>query len=98
MTPKVSATDSLEVLLRKSRILRWNVETISFSPNGFDAYFLFKGLLVLFAGLMFLQGLAFFYRSLLEFREGPGSEKKHHESDWSLEAPQEPEPVPARTP
>ena len=85
VTPKVSATDTLEMLLRKSRIIRWNVETISFSPNGFDAYFLFKVLLVSFAGLMFLQGVAFFYRSLLEFLEGPESENKYKDLDDSLD-------------
>ena len=73
VTPKVSVTDKLEMLERKARIMRWNVETISFSPNGFDGYFLFKVLLVSFAGLMFLQGLAFFYRNLLEYIEGPES-------------------------
>jgi hypothetical protein len=37
----------------QARIFRWNVETIGFSPNGFNAYFLFKVLIVLFcvAGL-----------------------------------------------
>ncbi len=87
VTPKVSATDSLEILLRKSRILRWNVETIGFSPNGFDAYFLFKVLLVSFAGLMFLQGLAFFYRSLLEYLEGVESENRYKDLDRTLEDP-----------
>ncbi|MDE0112798.1 MAG: C4-dicarboxylate ABC transporter permease [Albidovulum sp.] len=81
VTPKISATDKLELLERKSRLLKWNVETIGFSPNGFDAYFLFKILLVSFAGMMFLQGIAFFYRSLLEFIEGPDAEGRYLDKD-----------------
>ncbi len=81
ITPKVSASDTLEALLRKSRIMKWNVETIGFSPSGFDAYFLFKVLLLLFAGLMFLQAIAFFYRSLLELREGEESDNKFMDKD-----------------
>jgi len=76
ITPKVSATDSLELLLRKSKVLKWNVETIGFSPNGFDAYFLFKVLLLAFVMMLYIQAVAFFYRSLLEWREGPASENK----------------------
>ena len=48
VTPKVSVTDKLEILMRKAKIMKWNVETIGFSPNGFDGYFLFKVLLVAF--------------------------------------------------
>ena len=81
VTPKVSALDSLEILARKAQLLRWNVETIGFSPNGFDAYFLFKVLLIAFAGLMFLQGLGHFYRSLLEFREGEASANRYRDLD-----------------
>ncbi len=81
VTPKVSVTDKFEILLRKSKIMKWNVETIGFSPNGFDGYFLFKILLVSFAGLMFLQGLAFFYRNLLEYLEGPDSFGKYLDLD-----------------
>jgi TRAP-type mannitol/chloroaromatic compound transport system permease small subunit len=76
-TPKVSASDTLELLLRKSKVLKWNVETIGFSPNGFDAYFLFKVLLVSFVLMLYLQAVAFFYRSLLEWREGEASENKY---------------------
>ena len=65
----------------QSRIFRWNVETIGFSPNGFNAYFLFKLLLVAFAGLVFLQAIAFFYRSFLEWKEGPKSEGKYLDKD-----------------
>jgi hypothetical protein len=72
--PKPSASDTLDgLVLRKARALRWNVETIGFSPNGFTAYFLFKVLLVAFAGMIFLHGL---WRSsgarYLEFIEGRG--------------------------
>ncbi|MDD9978656.1 MAG: C4-dicarboxylate ABC transporter permease, partial [Boseongicola sp.] len=81
VTPKPSASDSLDKLLLKSRALRWNVETIGFSPNGFNAYFLFKILLVAFAGLVFLHSIAFFYRSYLEWKEGPESEDKYLDRD-----------------
>jgi len=81
VTPKVSASDSLELLERKSRLLKWNVETIGFSPNGFTAYFLFKVLLVLFAGMVFLHAIAFFYRSYLEWKEGETSEGKYLDKD-----------------
>jgi TRAP-type mannitol/chloroaromatic compound transport system permease small subunit len=81
ITPKVSATDKLSLLERKAQLLKWNVETIGFSPNGFNGYFLFKFLLVGFAFMMMLAAVAFFYRSLLEFREGPESEGKYHDKD-----------------
>ena len=83
VTPKVSASDKLDLMLRKASILRWNVETIGFSPNGFNAYFLFKVLLVAFCGMIFLQGVAFFYRSYLEWREGPMSEDLYLDRDVS---------------
>jgi len=81
IVPKPSASDTLDRLLTKSRALRWNVETIGFSPNGFTAYFLFKVLLVAFAGMVFLQAIAFFYRSYLEFVEGEESENKYLDKD-----------------
>jgi len=81
VTPNPSASDSLEKLLLKSRALKWNVETIGFSPNGFNAYFLFKILLVAYAGLVFLHAIAFFYRSYLEWKEGPESEGKYLDRD-----------------
>lgn len=81
VTPKVSASDQIDMLMRKSRILKWNVETIGFSPNGFNAYFLFKILLVAFAGLVFLHAIAFFYRSYLEYVEGEESEGKYLDRD-----------------
>ena len=81
IVPKPSASDTIERLLAKSRALRWNVETIGFSPNGFTAYFLFKILLVAFAGLVFLHAWAFLMRSFQEFREGEGSENKFKDMD-----------------
>lgn len=81
VTPNPSASDRLELLLRKARLLRWNVETIGFSPNGFNAYFLFKVLLVLFCVMVILQAVAVFYRALLEFREGPESAGKYLDKD-----------------
>ena len=81
IVPNPSASDPLDRLLLKSRALRWSVETIGFSPNGFTAYFLFKILLVAFAGMVFLHAIAFFYRSFLEWREGPESEGKYLDRD-----------------
>ncbi len=81
VTPKISASDKLEGLMLKSRLIRWNVETIAFSPNGFDAYFLFKVLMVAFSGLVFIQAWATLWRSWLEFREGPESAGKFLDRD-----------------
>lgn len=81
IVPNPSASDSLDRLLLKSRALRWNVETIGFSPNGFTGYFLFKILLVAFTALVFLQAVAFFYRSYLEWKEGPESAGKYLDRD-----------------
>ncbi len=81
IVPKPSASDGLDRLILKARALRWNVETIGFSPNGFDGYFLFKILLVSFAGLVFLHGIAFFFRSFLEWKEGEASEGKYLDRD-----------------
>ena len=84
VTPKLSASDAskdIDKLLNKARALKFNVETIGFSPNGFNAYFLFKILLVTFTLLVILQAVAFFYRSYLELREGPASENKHLDKD-----------------
>ena len=81
VVPNPSASDSLERLLQKSRALRWNVETIGFSPNGFNGYFLFKVLLVAYAGLVFLHAIAFFYRSYLEWKEGEVSDGKYLDKD-----------------
>ena len=81
IVPKPSASDTLDRLLLKARAVRWNVETIGFSPSGFNGYFLFKVLLVLFAAMMLLQAAAFFYRSLLEYREGEEAAGKHLDKD-----------------
>lgn len=83
VVPNASASDTLERLLPKARALRWNVETTGFSPNGFSAYILFKVLLLMFVALVFLQAIAFFYRSYLEFREGEASEGKYLDKDLS---------------
>ncbi|EBA11333.1 TRAP transporter small permease subunit [Roseobacter sp. CCS2] len=81
VVPNPSASSSLDRLLTQSRALRWNVETIGFSPNGFNAYFLFKVLLVIFTAMILLQAVAFFYRSYLEWKEGPESEGKNLDKD-----------------
>ena len=81
ITPKVNSTETLERALLKSRAVRWNVETIGFSPNGFNGYFIFKLLIVAFAAMIFLQAVAFFYRSYLEWREGPDSQGKYLDRD-----------------
>lgn len=81
ITPKVSATDPLSRLEAKARILKWNVETIGFSPNGFNAYFLFKVLIVAYCALIFLQAWTFFYRSFLEFVEGEEAAGKNLDKD-----------------
>jgi len=81
VVPNPSASDSLDRLVTKARALRWNVETIGFSPNGFNAYFMFKVLLVTFTFLVMLQAVAFFYRSYLELVEGEESVGKHIDKD-----------------
>ncbi len=78
---KTSASDTLDRLLAKSRVLKWNVETIGFSPNGFTGYFIFKILLVAFAGMIFIHAVAFFMRSFQELREGQSSENKYKDLD-----------------
>jgi TRAP-type mannitol/chloroaromatic compound transport system permease small subunit len=81
IVPKPSASDPLDRLLLKARALKWNVETIGFSPNGFTGYFLFKILLVAFCALVFIHGWAFFWRSYLEWKEGEASENKYLDKD-----------------
>ncbi|MGJ8626722.1 MAG: TRAP transporter small permease subunit [Sulfitobacter sp.] len=81
VTPNPSASDRLDLLLRKSKLLKWNVETIGFSPNGFNGYFLFKLLLIAFCLMVMLQAVAVFYRSWCELREGPESEGKYLDKD-----------------
>jgi len=81
VVPNPSASDTLDKLMLKSRALRWNVETIGFSPSGFNGYFLFKILLVSYAGLVFLQAVSFFFRSFLEWKEGEASAGKYLDKD-----------------
>ena len=81
IVPNPSASDTLDRLLAKSRALRWNVETIGFSPNGFNGYFLFKILLCAFTAMVFLQAMAMFFRSFQEWREGEESENKYLDKD-----------------
>jgi len=81
IVPNPSASKTLDQMMLQSRALRWNVETVSFSPNGFNGYFLFKILLITYAALVFFQGIAFFYRSYLERKEGPASEGKYLSKD-----------------
>jgi TRAP-type mannitol/chloroaromatic compound transport system permease small subunit len=81
IVPKPSASDTLDRLLAKSRVLRWNVETIGFSPNGFNAYFLFKVLLCMFCVLVLLQAIATLYRSYLELVEGEEAANKYLDRD-----------------
>lgn len=81
IVPNPSASDSLDRLVNKARALRWNVETIGFSPNGFTGYFLFKVLLVTFTAMVFIHAIAFFYRSFLEWKEGEESENKYLDKD-----------------
>ncbi len=79
--PAPSASDELDRLIQRAQILRWNVETTGFSPQGFSAYFLFKILLVLFAALVFLQAVSMLWRSIAEYREGEQSEGKNVDRD-----------------
>ena len=81
ITRKVSASDKIELMLRKARVVKWNVETIGFSANGFTAYFLFKVLMVTMVAFIFLQAISFFCRSLAEYREGKDSEGKFLDLD-----------------
>lgn len=82
INPPVSASDTLERLVTaKFRGVRWNPETIGFSPNGFNAYILFKILLVFFVFMVFVQAISFFCRSYLEWKEGPESEGKYLDKD-----------------
>ncbi|PWK62800.1 TRAP transporter small permease subunit [Roseicyclus mahoneyensis] len=81
MTPSVTSTSDLDRMIAQARIFRWNVETIGFSPNGFNAYFLFKILIVLFCVMVFLQAVSFFWRSYLEWVEGEASADKYLDRD-----------------
>jgi TRAP-type mannitol/chloroaromatic compound transport system permease small subunit len=81
IVPPVSPTDPLQRMEMKARALRWNVETVGFSANGFTGYFLFKMLMVAMVGMIFIHAWAFFYRSWLEYVEGPEAEGKHLDLD-----------------
>ena len=87
ITPKVSASDKIELMLRKAKVVKWNVETIGFSANGFSAYFLFKVLMVTMVAFIFLQAVSFFCRSLAEYREGEKSDGKFLDLDGKESAP-----------
>jgi hypothetical protein len=81
ITPPVNASDTLERTLAKARAVRWNIETTGFSPNGFNAYFLFKVLILLFCLMVLVQAVAFFYRSWLEYVEGEKSAGRYLDKD-----------------
>ena len=81
VTPKPAASWDLERAERSARAVRWNVETIGFSPNGFNGYFLFKILLCLFCVLVLMQAIAVIYRSWCEMREGEESAGKYLDKD-----------------
>ena len=81
ITPPTTFTDTLEGLMGKIIAVRWNIEGEGPNPGGFDAYILFKVLLLVFALSVFLQALAFFWRSWLEYREGPESAGKYLDKD-----------------
>jgi len=81
ITPPVNATDTLDRTLMKAVAVRWNVETTGFSPSGFNAYFLFKVLILMFCLTVLVQAITFFYRSYLEFVEGEASAGKHLDKD-----------------
>jgi len=81
MTPSVTSTSELDRMLQQAAIFRWSVETIGPSPNGFNAYFLFKILIVVFCVVVFLQAIAVFWRSYLEWYEGEASEGKYLDRD-----------------
>ena len=81
ITPPVNATDTLDRTLMKAVAVRWNIETTGFSPSGFNAYFLFKVLILLFCATVLIQAVAYFFRSYLEFREGETSVGRLHDND-----------------
>lgn len=83
--PPLASNFSIDRMMRVSKALKWDVETIGFSPNGFNGYFLFKILLVSFAALIFLQAVSFFFRSLLEYLEGESSADKYLDKDSEQE-------------
>lgn len=86
VTPTSSASDSFDRMMAKAAALRWNVETISFSPNGFNGYFLFKVLLVIFCFMVLVQSVAVLYRAIMEWREGPDSANRYLDRDPPADA------------
>jgi TRAP-type mannitol/chloroaromatic compound transport system permease small subunit len=86
ITPATNAGDDFDRFMQKARAVRWNVETIGFSPNGFNAYFLFKVLLIVLTAFMFLMAVTMFWRSLQEWREGEAAEGKHIDRDPPADA------------
>lgn len=82
VVPNPSASSELDRMIMQARAMRWNVETIGFSPNGFNAYFLFKVLIVVYCVLVFLQAWSMFWRSYLEWKEGEASEAKYLDRDF----------------
>ncbi|MGB3148363.1 MAG: TRAP transporter small permease subunit [Paracoccaceae bacterium] len=81
VVPNISASDTLDRVLKKAPAVRWNIETVGFSPNGFNAYVLFKVLILAFIVLVILQSVAFLYRSYLERKEGPEAEGRYLDKD-----------------
>jgi len=81
IVPRPSSSDTLERLLLKARAFRWSVETIGFSPQGFDAYFLFKVLLAVMTAMIFIQAWGVLWRSLAEILEGPDAEGRYLDRD-----------------
>ncbi|MEM6610423.1 MAG: TRAP transporter small permease subunit [Pseudomonadota bacterium] len=79
--PQISATDPLERIVAREMLFRWDIQRFAASPSGFDHYWVFKFMLVFFAGMMLLQAFAFFYRSFLEFREGEAAAGKFLDHD-----------------
>ena len=81
VVPNPAASSELDRMIMQARVLRWNVETIGFSPNGFNAYFIFKVLLVAFCVMVFIHALAVFWRAFLEYVEGEESADKYRDLD-----------------
>ena len=81
VVPNPSAPSELARMIMQARVLRWNVETIGFSPNGFNAYFIFKVSLVIFCVMVFVHALAVFWRAFLEYVEGEESADKYRDLD-----------------
>jgi TRAP-type mannitol/chloroaromatic compound transport system permease small subunit len=86
ITPSTSAGDEFDRMMQKARAMRWNVETIGFSPNGFNAYFLFKVLLIALTGVIFLMAVTMFWRSIQEWREGQAADGRFVDKDPPADA------------